>query len=134
MGHDVTDVFPDLAVLSRMARILVVDDVEAVCRTTRRLLESAGHQVSATSEGAEAIRFIEKSPPDLVITDLHMPGMDGFELLKRLRAAGSSPKVIVISGSAEVELFQMATAMGAAGTLQKPFTREELLAAVEAAA
>ena len=114
-----------------MAVILVVDDDPAIRRVVRRVLEGVGHRVSECTNGHEALDLFQRVRPDLVITDMHMPGGDGQVLSDGLRRAGlPHPKIIVFSGSGEEDLVAIATAIGAVATLGKPFTRDELLDAV----
>ena len=71
-----------------MARILVIDDEKPVRNLLRNLLEGAGHQVIEACEGDEGLRFYRTGYPDLVITDMHMPGKDGFQVIKELHGEG----------------------------------------------
>ena len=75
-------------------RILVVDDDESLRWVTQAQLQQSGYQVDAAGNGKEALAAIHEDPPDLVITDLMMPGMSGVELLKSIRA--DYPEIIVI--------------------------------------
>jgi two-component system chemotaxis response regulator CheY len=117
-----------------MARILVIDDDEVLREAMSRKLTSQGHVVVQAEDGAEGIARIAEHVPDLVITDVFMPGRDGIETLLEIRKAFRSLKVIVMSGgdsSGLINLLDDAELLGAAFTLPKPFTPEELLAAVE---
>lgn len=79
-------------------RVLVVDDDEAVLTTTAAILRDAGYNVNTAHDGFEALAALRGSVPELLITDLHMPGMSGFELLRVIRKRFPSMAVIVISG------------------------------------
>jgi len=113
-----------------MSRILVVDDDASVRRSVRKLLERVGHVVRESADGAEALALLEADPPDILITDLNMPNLDGMVLLRTLRQQGKRTKTIVFSGS-PAELLDVATALGAHATLNKPFTSQDLYAAVQ---
>lgn len=71
-----------------MARIVLVEDEQVLLASTARVLEKAGHEVVPASNGLEAIAIIEAQPPDLVVTDISMPDMDGIEVILGLRSDG----------------------------------------------
>ena len=117
-----------------MARILVIDDDEELRETIRRALERRGHEVEEADEGGAGIDHLAQRSPDLVITDIFMPGHDGIETLIELRKAFPKLAVIVMSGgdaSGLLNLLDDAAMLGANWTLPKPFTPDELLHAVE---
>lgn len=119
-----------------MAYILVVDDDADVRELLCRMLEQDGYAAAAASGGAQALRSIESDAPDLVITDVVMPGMDGFEVLQRLRHLAPQAGVLVMSGGGRLGLdlyLETARRLGASAVLRKPFTRAEMLDAVRRA-
>jgi DNA-binding NtrC family response regulator len=116
-----------------MARILVIDDQDAIRRLVRRALELHGHQVMDASDGEMGMQLQERQPADVVITDIFMPGQDGILTLRQIRKQFPATKVIVISGGDSTGLLDMrrdAELLGAVKSLQKPFTAAELLQAV----
>jgi two-component system, NtrC family, nitrogen regulation response regulator NtrX len=112
-------------------RILVIDDDAAIREAMRRTLEYGGEYefVGATS-GQEGLAIIARDPPDLVFLDIKMPGMDGLEVLGRLRAADETVPVIVISGHGTVATAVEATKLGALNFIEKPFGDERVLVEV----
>ncbi len=115
------------------AWILVVDDDEMVRSTTRALVESLGHVVRDAVGGAEALEVIAEdptTPPRLVLTDLSMPGMDGIELVRRLRGDGYEGAAAVITGYGE-DAFEPARDAGVDVVLRKPISRRELGEAID---
>ena len=116
-----------------MARILVIDDDLDIRETVRRVLESRGHSIETVSDGRAGIASIAERAPDLVITDIFMPGQDGIETLIELRKAFPTLKVIAMSGGAGgglLNLLHDAELLGANWTIPKPFVPRELIAAV----
>jgi len=117
-----------------MERILIVDD-EADCQTVLAMyLESQGYRVESASSGREALSIFENDSPDLVISDVMMPEMDGFEFCRRLRATrlGQLVPFIFLSGQGELESKIEGHSMGADDYLVKPFQSEEILAKIKA--
>lgn len=117
-----------------MCRILVVDD-ESSCRIVlKSYLESQGYQVQAVHSGIEALNVFEKEPPALVVSDVLMPEMDGFEFCRRLRATRSGQLVpfIFLSGQGELDAKVEGHYMGGDDYLIKPFHPQELLAKIKA--
>ena len=114
------------------AVIHVVDDDEAVRDSLRFLLDAAGLAVR-THASAEALLSAEPTVPGCVLTDVRMPGMDGLELLRRLRAAAITVPVLVMTGHADVPMALRALKAGALDFLEKPFSDDALVAAVRAA-
>ena len=84
--------------MNETARILVVDDEPGIQRTTQRILERRYH-VRLASSGSEALAILDDEPYDLAIVDVRMPGMNGFELLKRIKAQHPDTEVIIMTGS-----------------------------------
>jgi len=110
-------------------RILVVDDERQITRVLRGSLESHDYEVAVAQDGAEALRIYEKIAPDLVITDLSMPNMDGVELTRAIRELGATP-IIVLSVREQDQTKVQALDAGADDYMTKPFSTPELLARV----
>lgn len=116
-----------------MAHILIVDDDASVRASLTRVLQAAGHEVSGAANGREAIRLSASTQPDVVVTDINMPEMDGIELLLALHEVRPGLPVIAISGGGRLEpelLLDSADLLGAVTSLAKPFEPEQLIAAV----
>ncbi|HEX6750802.1 MAG TPA: HD domain-containing phosphohydrolase [Longimicrobium sp.] len=113
----------------RGARILAADDEETNLRVMRRVLERAGFTgFTATTDAAEVLPLFERVRPDLVVLDLHMPGMGGMEVIRLLRpalAAGEWLPVLVVSGDLDPEARRRALADGARDFLAKPYDPAE---------
>ncbi len=112
-------------------RILVVDDEPQITRTLRTTLSSQGYDLRVANDGETALEIMKDWIPDLVITDLSMPNMDGLELCRRLRARNNIP-IIVLSVRGEERTKVKALDAGADDYVMKPFGIEELLARVRA--
>ena len=114
-------------------RILVVDDAPDTLEVVQRNLVAKGYQVFTAPGVAEAVRLLEKTPVDLVITDFKMPGISGLDLVRHIRENLPETEVIMITGFASVTGAVEAVKTGAEEYLAKPFTEEELLNAVRMA-
>ena len=113
------------------ARVLVVDDDEKITGFLRRALAYEGYQVEVADAGAAALAHALKSPPDLVVLDVMMPGLDGLEVCRRLRAGGDVPVLMLTARDGVGDRVQGLDA-GADDYLPKPFALEELLARLRA--
>lgn len=114
------------------AHILVVDDDSRVTNALRRTLAYEGYQVSTALDGEGALAIARTKFPDLVILDLMLPGIDGFEVCRRLRAAGDEVAVLMLTARDAVADRVAGLETGADDYLVKPFALEELLARVKA--
>jgi two-component system response regulator MprA len=114
------------------AHILIVDDDNRMTSALRRTLAYAGYQVSIAVNGVSALSIVRIRPPDLVILDLMLPGIDGFEVCRRLRSAGDDIAVLMLTARDAVEDRIAGFDTGADDYLVKPFALEELLARVKA--
>jgi DNA-binding NtrC family response regulator len=117
----------------RAAKVLVVDDEPDMADSIRHMLERYGHQVVVETNSTRAVQLAVSEQPDLVITDLRMPDLDGLELLDRLRASNMNMPVIIITGYASIDAASRAQASGAADFFTKPFSPDELRSRVEKA-
>ena len=108
--------------------MLIVDDDNAIRQLVARILEMAGYETCTARDGHEALEQFRAERPDLVVTDLVMPLMDGFELCRRIREYSSVP-IIVMTGSGIIERSEAVRA-GANLLLTKPFGADELLSHV----
>jgi CheY-like chemotaxis protein len=120
-----------------VASILVIDDDRAVLGTIKILLERAAHAVEAVDNSQAGLRLLDAQRFDLLVVDIFMPGMDGFETMRLVHQSRPEMPVIVISGQQfdsaserEPDFLYMAMKLGAVSSLQKPFRPHELLAAV----
>ena len=120
--------------LSRTGRILVVDDQSANVRVVKALLERHGYMVTAASNGKDALEAATGETPDLLLLDMMMPGMDGFELLAALRELPGFRQVptVFLTAAQDRDLLLRAFEAGAVDYVTKPFMPEELLARVSA--
>ena len=119
-----------------MARILVIDDDDEVRRGVVRMLDRMGHDVEQAADGRQAMVLFEADAPDLVITDINMPEMDGIEVINQLRQMQAGVPIIAMSGGGRMPkeiLLSSAGLLGAVGTLEKPFLMADLTSAVEEA-
>jgi len=108
-------------------RVLVVDDEASIRSSLRMILGHAGYQFLEAATGQRALESIAETPPDAVILDIKMPGMDGLEVLDALRQQGSDVPVIVVSGHGDIETAVKATKLGAFNFIEKPFGEERVL-------
>lgn len=122
-----------MALQAKKERILVVDDAPDTLELLHRNLKSQMYQVFTASSVAEAIRILEATPVDLVITDLKMPGVSGLDLIRHIRENYKNTEVMMITGYASIEGAVKAVKTGAEEYLAKPFTDEELFSAVNRA-
>ena len=114
------------------AHILIVDDDSRVTNALRRTLAYEGYQVSVAANGEGALSLSRTKPPDLVILDIMLPGIDGIEVCRRLRTAGDDVAVLMLTARDAVADRVIGLETGADDYLVKPFALEELLARVKA--
>jgi two-component system nitrogen regulation response regulator NtrX len=109
------------------SRILVIDDESAIRDSLRMTLEYEGYEFVGAATGQEGLALAEREAPDLVLLDVKMPGMDGLEVLDRLRAMNDALPVVVISGHGTISTAVEATKKGAFDFIEKPFASERVL-------
>jgi DNA-binding response OmpR family regulator len=115
----------------KRASVLVIDDDPDIRGLLRELLGRAGYEVVDSSNGREGLRALYGSAPDLVLLDVSMPEMDGWQTLERIRDVSDVPVIMLTARTAELEKVRGLKA-GADDYVTKPFGRQELLARVEA--
>ncbi len=113
-------------------RILVVEDETQLARQIASSLEQAGHELCLTNGGERALHRIQNSHFDLIVLDVRLPGIDGFEVLRQARKERLSSRVLMLTANGEVQDKVLALQLGADDYLTKPFAMQELLARVEA--
>jgi len=114
-----------------MGRILLVDDERDLTEACRLSLSLAGHEVTVANDGLEAVKILTTTPLDIVITDLRMPQLDGFTLLRWIMSHQPSTKVVVMTAFGSPVVMNTAKRLGALQCLNKPVSREALLETVE---
>ncbi|MBS2018844.1 MAG: sigma-54-dependent Fis family transcriptional regulator [Deltaproteobacteria bacterium] len=122
-----------MATDSKKARVLVVDDDSSIVSALQKLLTSEGYEVAAAGDGEAALAEIVEHAPDVVITDIHMPKMDGMELLAKLHQTHPHLPVIVTTATADLSLAVTAMRAGAEDYLAKPVDFGALTIAIERA-
>lgn len=113
-----------------MARILVVDDESTVRRVVRRMLETCGHSIEEATDGQEALESCIREAFDLVITDIQMPRLDGFGLIRELKRRSGDTRIFALTGEGPEALIEAREA-GASYGFAKPFKVDKVLAAVQ---
>jgi len=113
--------------------ILVVDDDADACESLTNALRQSGYAVESARDGFEALERLARSAPDLVLTDLRMPGMSGLELIQKIHEAKPGAPVILVTGVETGDLCTGAPSYGAVSCLIKPVSLDELLWAIDCA-
>ena len=113
------------------ARILVIEDDEAILRFLRRGLAYEGYQVDTAVDGQSGLVLARDNPPDLVVLDLMLPGIDGIEICRRLRAGGPVP-ILILTAKDSISDRVQGLDMGADDYMTKPFHKDELVARIHA--
>ncbi|MGV6802439.1 MAG: response regulator transcription factor [bacterium] len=114
-----------------MAKIALVDDDQNILTSVSIALEAEGHEIKTYEDGAQALMALETETPDLVISDIKMPRMDGMELLRRLRQKSSLPLIFLTSKDEEIDEV-LGLTLGADDYVKKPFSQRLLLERVKA--
>lgn len=109
-------------------KILVVDDESSLVELCRIILQQAGYVVQGAFNGRQALKLVDESPPDLVLLDVMMPGMDGIEVCRRIRAqhAGPPPRIVMYTADDREETRSNSLAAGADDVLTKELPVFEL--------
>lgn len=113
-----------------MKQILIVDDEKNIRESITGILQDEGFQIRLAKDGQEAIDAVKDEKPDLVLLDIWMPGMDGIDTLKELRALYGDLQIIMMSGHATIETAVTATKLGAYDFIEKPLSLEKLLVCI----
>jgi CheY-like chemotaxis protein len=116
-----------------MKKVLVADDKDTGRELVRTVLEKSGHQVFEAGDGETAVAEARRVQPDLIILDIHMPGLDGFEVIEKLRREDSftATPIIALTASAMMGDRERAMAAGFTGYITKPISLGALRAEVE---
>ncbi|MBE4907743.1 response regulator [Bacillus luteolus] len=112
-------------------KILIVDDQYGIRILLNEVFQKEGYTTFQAANGYQAIDIVEKHSPDLVLLDMKIPGMDGIEILKRLKAINQEIRVIIMTAYGELDMIQEAKDLGAITHFAKPFDIDEIRAAVK---
>lgn len=107
-------------------KVLVVDDQYGIRVLIKEVFSRDGLEIIQAANGMEALEKIQEMHPDLILLDMKMPGMDGLELLRRLRYMNLSSKVIMMTAYGELDMVDEASKLGALAHFTKPFDIQEL--------
>jgi len=117
-----------------MAKLLVVDDEPDILRVVTKIMQSRGHTVETARDGEEALEAVADSRPDLIILDINLPKLDGFEVCRRLKTDERTrhiPIVMMTAAYTTVDDAELGTGIGADEYVVKPFQKEILIHNVE---
>jgi two-component system NtrC family response regulator len=114
-------------------KILVIDDDESLRRVLEYTLQEEGYEVFTAASGEEGLELFEERQPALVITDMKMPGINGFQVLKEVKERSAEALVIIVTAFGEVDAAVKAMKLGAYDFITKPLSRDELKLTVKKA-
>ena len=114
-------------------KLLLIDDEEGIRKLLGISLRDAGYPVSIASDGERGIALFQEESPEIILTDLKMPGLDGIEVLRRIKAMSPDTEVIVITGHGEMELAIQSLQLDASDFITKPIHDEALFVALRRA-
>ena len=117
-----------------MSKILLIDDEPDIVRVLSMSLRADGYDVIPAHSGAEGIEVFEKERPDIVLTDIKMPGIDGYHLLKKIKEINADTRVVLMSGYSNDFSIREAIELGADEFIVKPFRGSDIIQVLEAAA
>lgn len=115
-------------------KLLIVDDQYGIRILLNEVFQKEGYQTFQASNGIQALEIVEQDRPDLVLLDMKIPGMDGIEILKRLKEMDQTIEVFIMTAYGELDMIQQAKDLGARTHFAKPFDIDEIRAAVKAQA
>jgi DNA-binding response OmpR family regulator len=110
-----------------MHKVLIIDDDEVLLALIRNLLEEEGYKVLSTADGPRGITIYKEQRPDLVLLDLGLPHMSGFEVLRKLHSLDQRAKIIIVTGHDSKESADVALRHGASDFVLKPFNHDDLV-------
>lgn len=116
-----------------MTRVLIIDDEKPTLAMSRLLLGALGYTVLTAENGPAGIEIFQQEHPAIVLTDIKMPGMDGFAVLRRIKEIDPGAEVIVITGHGDVDLAKKALDLKASDFIHKPIEKEALETALKSA-
>jgi len=108
-------------------KVLVVDDELYICELLDQFLSSRGHQVDIATDGYEALEKYEQDKPDVIILDISMPGLNGLDVLRKIKESDMHTEIIILSAYGDSTTVQDALDIGARCFLEKPVEIERLL-------
>ncbi|MDR6999388.1 response regulator [Neobacillus niacini] len=112
-------------------KILIVDDQFGIRILLNEVLQKEGYQTYQAANGIQALDIVKKHDPDLVLLDMKIPGMDGIEILKRMKVIDPEIRVIIMTAYGELDMIQEAKDLGAITHFAKPFDIDDIRAAVK---
>ncbi|MCP4667464.1 MAG: response regulator, partial [Deltaproteobacteria bacterium] len=114
-------------------KVLIIDDEEGIRKVMSITLEDAGYEVLTAGDGERGIQLCRRESPHIVITDIRMPGMDGIEVLKRVKENHPDKEVIVVTAFGDLDIAIRALQLDASDFITKPVNSEALFVALERA-
>jgi two-component system nitrogen regulation response regulator NtrX len=114
-------------------RVLIVDDEKNIVTSLQEILNDEGYDIVTAEDGLDALEIIQSEPPDLVLLDIWIPGMDGIEVLQAIKTYHPQIEVLVMSGHGTIDTAVKATKLGAYDFIEKPFSLDQLVMSVEKA-
>ena len=114
-------------------RILIVDDEKNIVSSLQEILNDEGYEIVTAEDGLDALELVQSEPPDLVLLDIWIPGMDGIEVLQAIKTYHPEIEVLVMSGHGTIDTAVKATKLGAYDFIEKPFSLNQLVLSVERA-
>ena len=117
--------------VTKKQKLLIVDDQFGIRILLNEIFEKEGYQTYQAANGTNALNIVKKENPGLVILDMKIPGMDGLEILKRIKKDNKDIKVIIMTAYGELDMIQEAIDHGALTHFAKPFDIDEVIAAVK---
>ena len=114
-------------------RVLIVDDEKNIVSSLQEILNDEGYEIVTAEDGLDALEMIQSEPPDLVLLDIWLPGMDGIEVLQAIKTYHPEIEVLVMSGHGTIDTAVKATKLGAYDFIEKPFSLDQLVLSVEKA-
>jgi CheY-like chemotaxis protein len=113
--------------------VLLVEDNEDIRESTRELIEGLGHEVRVATNGLEGVEWVKASKPDVVLIDLGLPGIDGYEVARRIRGelGNTAPRLVALTGYGDPSARARSAAAGFDAHFVKPFSEEGLTKALD---
>ncbi|MEQ2529558.1 response regulator [Bacillaceae bacterium CLA-AA-H227] len=112
-------------------KVLIVDDQFGIRILLNEVLQKEGYETHQAANGIQALDIVEKNCPDLVLLDMKIPGMDGIEILKRMKLMKDDIRVIIMTAYGELDMIQEAKNLGALAHFAKPFDIDDIREAVK---